>query len=175
MSPARQWLVAGLLAATALAIAGQTEDQGSCTGRKGIHPSSCMAESASVSFYASSFTPTKVPLCPTNQPLPLRSFSPAEPRGPEGEDDSTAVMYNLDLRLEILLRGDVGNDAAARAERSWTVQGLNVTRLSTAQHVGSESLQSLLEDRRHDPSLVLMFVDEGCVHVPWPPRLYSHP
>jgi len=164
--------MAWLLVSAALVAVGLSGEQASCADKKGTHPSLCATESISTargvdnleSPHAGSFKATVTQLCPTNEPPPLRSFVPAEPRGP-GEDDTQAVMYNINLRLEVLLRGDVSTDAGARMQRSGIVQGLNITRISAAQHFGSESLHRLLDERRRDPALVLLFVDEGCVSL----------
>ena len=134
-----------------------------CSG-KGMHSSSCSAVPDHVEdgsdgiANASTFKPTATNLCPTNSQVPLRSFVPPDPKGP-GENEG-AMIYNENLRLEVLVWGDGGSDSAKRTERSWGVQGLNITRLSATQQYGSEALEQLLDHRRNNPSLVLMFIDQ---------------
>lgn len=148
-----------------------------CDNKKGLGTAACSASPTVASSIPgvneSAFQPTPPALCTTNSPLPTRSFIPPEPKGPE--ETNTATLYNDELRLEVLVRGNTASDAGKRSERSWKVQGLNVTILSDSQRYGSESLQVLLEQRRHEASLVLMFIDnqyvpgvvyEGCALSP---------
>lgn len=163
-------VLAVLLAASIRCVLASASEQMSCSDKKGVYPSSCAgqqtdppaSETGSDLLNASDFTATATKLCPTNQPLPQRSFVPAAPRGPGSFGDREMTgLYNNKLRLEVLLRGETSNDGARRADRSWRVQGLNVTRLSAAHYFGSAQLQELLEPRRHDPNLILLFVDEA--------------